>query len=354
MTNDGEFEGGISAAVLSGKSFQFGRVDGSSIAKITLAPDGLLAEYQNANELYWSVEDGKLIFSNELHIATTIFNNVVHDERGYSFTGEFPQQGPGPWHTLVELKSQPVPGIIQELARELYGDDLPSKYSDLTFVDNGYPHTNIVTEIIECVLDVVRPNFWLELGSMLGGSAIRVAEAVKRQSSNTQIVCVDPFSGDVNMWDWEQPNRQIGEWQFVRLYRGKPTIYDRFLANIAHEGHDDIVLPIPVTSIVGIKLIKRLYDSGRITSLPSVIYLDSAHEPDETLLELQKCWELLTPGGVLMGDDWGWEAVRNDVLRFAGSVRLNDELRGGLVEKYKYFQLDGGVLLGRGQWLIAK
>eukprot|EP00122_Pirum_gemmata_P004471 Pgem_evm1s4062 len=49
-----------------------------------------------------------------------------------------------------------------------------------------------------------------------------------------------------------------------------------------------------------------------------MIYLDSAHEKDETLIELQIAWSLLPDYGILWGDDWGWEAVRNDLIRFLG------------------------------------
>lgn len=122
------------------------------------------------------------------------------------------------------------------------------------------------------------------------------------------------------MWAWEQPKKRANEWQFLRLERGRPTIYDRFLANVAAAGHSDIILPIAATSIVGIKLLRRLADEKRITSFPTVIYLDSAHEADETFLELQHCWSLLKPGGVLMGDDWVWAAVRNDILRFVQTI----------------------------------
>jgi hypothetical protein len=187
---------------------------------------------------------------------------------------------------------------------------------------------------------------------MLGGSAIRAAEVIKSQAAATEIVCVDPFTGDVNMWAWEQPKKNAKEWQFLRLERGRPTIYDRFLANVNAAGHADIVLPIAATSIVGIKLLQRLANEKRLSSLPSVIYLDSAHEPDETFLELQNCWALLEPGGVLMGDDWSWDSVRNDVLRFVRTVRINGDGCQRLTERHQRFTQQEGILLDRGQWVL--
>jgi predicted O-methyltransferase YrrM len=343
----------ISTAALIGKSFIFGRVDGSSIGRVTLAADGSISGYQNPNEHAWSVRDGKLIFSSIEGASTTVFTLIPADDGSYAFQGAFLPMGPGLWHTLREI-GQPPPRIIEEIGKELYGSDMPLAYADPRFRDDGYPHTNLIPEVIASVLDIIRPTFWLELGSMLGGSAIRVADMVKRRGEATDIVCIDPFTGDVNMWAWEQPSRQAGRWQFLRLERGRPTIYDRFMANVTAAGHGDIILPVAATSIVGMKLLRRLRAEGRISSLPSVIYLDSAHEPDETFLELQNCWALLPSGGVLMGDDWSWDAVRNDVLRFARSVPINHQQSHRLAARHRTFTERDGVLLDRGQWVLAK
>ncbi len=126
---------------------------------------------------------------------------------------------------------------------------------------------------------------------------------------------------------------------------GRPTIYDRFLENLVAAGDADIVLPIAATSIVGIKLLRQLARERRLSQLPTVIYLDSAHEPDETLLELQNCWNLLEPGGVLMGDDWVWEPVRNDLLRFVQTVQIESTGRQRLAEWHRHFAEQDGILL---------
>ena len=85
-----------------------------------------------------------------------------------------------------------------------------------------------------------------------------------------------------------------------------------------------------------------------------MIYLDSAHEPDETFLKLRNCWDLLQPGGVLVGYDWDRDAVRNDVLRFVETVRLSAEARHRLMERHPQFVQHNGVLLDRGQWVLMK
>ena len=47
-----------------------------------------------------------------------------------------------------------------------------------------------------------------------------------------------------------------------------------------------------------------LHREKNATPLPTVVYLDSAHEEDETLTEITHVMRSLTPGGFLFGDDW--------------------------------------------------
>jgi tetratricopeptide (TPR) repeat protein len=244
--------------------------------------------------------------------------------------------------------------IIEQLRKELFGGDNPLTHAVPQYIDDGYPHSNLRPELIESVIDAVRPRFWLELGSFLGGSAIRTAGIIKAQMAPTEIVCIDPFAGNANMWAEEEANKQAGEWQPLRLERGRPTIYERFLANVSGSGHDDIIMPIAATSLVGIRLLRRLAAENRLAALPDVIYLDGAHEADETFLELKTCWDLLQPGGVVIGDDWDQEAVRNDVLRFGQTVVVNAEARRRLTERHPRFVQHESVLLDRGQWVLIK
>ena len=91
-------------------------------------------------------------------------------------------------------------------------------------------------------------------------------------------------------------------------------------------GMQSCILPIPATTTVGLKLIDSLAQRQLIPQ-PQVIYLDSAHEEGEVLLELRKAWRVLAPGGVLFGDDWRLQDTCRDVLRFAStlSTDLDDE-----------------------------
>ena len=57
---------------------------------------------------------------------------------------------------------------------------------------------------------------------------------------------------------------------------------------------------------------------------PSVTYVDAAHEYPETYDEITQAWQLLAPGGFLVGDDYqpGWPGVVRSVQEFIAGTRV--------------------------------
>lgn len=244
--------------------------------------------------------------------------------------------------------------IISELLQNLYHNQSPYLSAENKYIDNGYPHTNIKKELIKVLFENIEPNYIVECGSMVGGSAIRIAEVLKDLRKNTEIICIDPFTGDVNMWDWEKGNKENNTWKFLNLENGIPTIYKRFLANCKNAGFENTILPINTTTSVGIKLLERLFLQKRITSLPNYIYLDSAHEPNETYIELQLCYNLLINNGILFGDDWDWKSVQNDVILFSNNIQPNENISKihSLLKESEIF--NENILLFKNQWVLFK
>ena len=245
--------------------------------------------------------------------------------------------------------------IYHQLLDTLYSNKSPYLSSSSEYIDNGYPHTNILYDLLQILFTNIEPIYIVECGSMLGGSAIKMAETLKHNNKTTEIICIDPFTGDVNMWDWEKNGN--GGWKFLRLENGIPTIYKRFLANCKHSGFEDKILPINVTTSVGIKLLQRLFTQNRITELPNYIYLDSAHEKDETFIELSLCWNCLVNNSILFGDDWNWEDVREDVKKFANTIKDTTDYKN-LHHIHKLVSgseiINDNILLYNGQWVLFK
>lgn len=248
--------------------------------------------------------------------------------------------------------------IIQELLTNLYSDISPYSTCEDKYIDDGYPHTNILPDLLQVIFTNIEPNYIVECGSMLGGSAIKMAQVLRDNNKQTEIVCIDPFTGDVNMWDWEkQGGTGSGGWKFLRLENGIPTIYKRFLANCKNNGFENLIFPINCTTSVGVKLLQRLFSQKRISSLPNYIYLDSAHEENETFVELTLCWNCLPSKGILFGDDWSWESVRNDVIKFSNTIKEATDYRT-LMKINKLMNgseiINENILLYNGQWLLFK
>jgi hypothetical protein len=85
--------------------------------------------------------------------------------------------------------------------------------------------------------------------------------------------------------------------------------------------------------------------------------LDSAHEKDETFIELSLCWSCLTDNSILFGDDWLWEAVREDVIKFSKTIKNQTNYEN----LHKINMLTNGsqivndnILLYKGQWMLFK
>jgi len=225
------------------------------------------------------------------------------------------------------------------------------------YIDNGYPHTSILYDLLQILFTNIEPTYIVECGSMLGGSAIRMAETLKNNNKSNQIICIDPFTGDVNMWDWEKNLGMKNEWRFLRLENGIPTIYKRFLANCKYSGFENTILPITTTTNVGIKLLQRLFYQKRISALPNYIYLDSAHEKDETFIELSLCWDCLINNGILFGDDWAWDAVKEDVIKYSNTIQnaTNYENLNKIHKLINGSQIfNNNILLYNGQWVLFK
>lgn len=247
--------------------------------------------------------------------------------------------------------------IISELLKNLYFNESPYLSADIKYLDDGYPHTNILKELLEVLFKNINPIYILECGSMMGGSAIKMAQVLKKLKNKAEIVCIDPFTGDVNMWDWEKEKKESDSWRFLHLENGIPTIYKRFLANCKSAGFENKILPINTTTSVGVKLLQRLFIQKRISSLPNYIYLDSAHEQGETYLELLLCGGLLNSKGILFGDDWNWESVRNDVILFSENVKNQTNYKDlnkihGLLKESEIF--NDNILLYKNQWILFK
>lgn len=238
--------------------------------------------------------------------------------------------------------------VRQQLLRTLYHDHDPfdGVIPKVHRADHRYPHSNLRAAFVRAaLLSLGDARFWLEVGSFVGNSLILTASVAAELCYDAlTIVACDSFLGDVGMWQYGKAQSGSARYDFLRVDGlGHPTIHTRFMANVVQSGAAPLTLPLPVPSLVGLRLLDRLHASAK-SSLPrpGAIYLDASHEEKETLLELKVAWELLAPGGVLMGDDWGWGGVKHDVLAF---TQLHDRTTGlaSHAQTFLSYARDGGL-----------
>ena len=158
------------------------------------------------------------------------------------------------------------------------------------------------------------PRFIIEVGSFIGSGAINTWAPLVQMNNDTNamLVCIDTWQGDVNM--------RLGKnfQEFMSINHGTPRLYHKFLSRVVEFGMTNYIYPLPMTSIIGARILALTH--WKI----DMIYLDSAHEVGETFAELVLYFQLVRKGGLLMGDDYsGFPAVKHDVDLF---VKLYGDL----------------------------
>lgn len=162
---------------------------------------------------------------------------------------------------------------------------------------------NSVHPIFAELIDRTNPQTIIEVGTWKGASAIHMADICRATLRKTHIICVDTWLGAVEfcttLKDTEERN--------LMHKHGYPQIYYQFLSNVIHTGHQSRITPLPNTSANGAKILA--YQGVKA----ELIYIDGSHEYEDVKADIKAYLPLLKPGGVMFGDDYGWEGVRQAV-----------------------------------------
>lgn len=198
-------------------------------------------------------------------------------------------------HELLKLLSleDPFTGVVVDPKATLWGwpgGDSP-----------------IFSELIQ----TVRPRTIIEVGTWLGLSTYTMSRALTATGiTDACIIAVDTWLGGEEHWSTDEGRESLG---FVH---GRPTIYERFLSNMVREGFASTILPLPLSSLIAGRLLKK---SGITADL---IYLDGSHHEKDVYDDLCVYGELLTEKGAIFGDDFQWESVAAAVTRYAAEHNL--------------------------------
>jgi hypothetical protein len=75
-------------------------------------------------------------------------------------------------------------------------------------------------------------------------------------------------------------------------------LYEQFLSNVVRAGAQDRIVPLPQTTTIAGRLL------GRIGVQAGLIDIDASNEYEDVLRDARIYWEILAPGGFLVGDDY--------------------------------------------------
>ncbi|MEP9369782.1 class I SAM-dependent methyltransferase [Xanthobacter sp. VNH20] len=201
-----------------------------------------------------------------------------------------------------------------ELVRKLWHGHDPFEGFDPTGIKVdmqgwGSTHPYLVTSVHE-----IRPALIIEVGVWKGRSVITMAKTLRALGIPGLVLAVDTWLGSSE--HWAIPNMFAD----LRMKQGYPSLYQTFMANIIHEGLQDLVLPLPL-------------DSGNASVLmrahkirAQMMHIDAGHDYRSVANDILQWWPLLESKGIFIGDDYRVDG------HFPGVRRAFDELAaaGGL------------------------
>lgn len=177
------------------------------------------------------------------------------------------------------------------------------------------------SQVFEKIIARCHPSFVIEVGSWKGASAIHMASLLKKAGiPHPVLLCVDTWLGSLEFWENPEDSER---YRALERRHGFPQVYFRFLANVVHSGHQDVIIPFPIHSSAAALWLLR----GGMEA--DAVYLDASHDEDDVFQDLMNFWDVVCAGGVLFGDDWGWRTVRAAVRRFAEIQKVPIEIQEG-------------------------
>jgi predicted O-methyltransferase YrrM len=213
----------------------------------------------------------------------------------------------------AKLQGHRIPRpTFEQISLQLFGvPNIYANYQPASTQPEAPYATHIQPATLEKMMALLGrpPRLGLEVGSYVGHGACVLGSLL--QQHHGVLLCVDTWCGDVNMWLGSAFAPTMGKED------GNPDLYHHFIRRIKAANLDDTVIPVRVSSVVAARMLKVLgYEID-------FVYLDSAHEAGETFLEMNLYYDLLRPGGVLLGDDYSWfPAVQYDVRKFLEFKKL--------------------------------
>ena len=165
--------------------------------------------------------------------------------------------------------------------------------------------------IFKELISSVKPRVILEIGSWKGQSAINMATICKGLGLDTRIYCIDTWLGAVEFMTASPDDKE----RDLMKIDGYPMVYHEFMKNIRESHVDDMITPVPNTSLI----------ASFVVPDADLIYIDGDHSYESVMQDIAVYTKKLNPGGVIFGDDYSvFEGVKRAVDQSFNNVRILD------------------------------
>lgn len=196
--------------------------------------------------------------------------------------------------------------VHHEVMQRIHGSDVYAGFVPMFPEDRqGW---NSQHPVFDQIIRAIRPGIVVDVGVWKGASTIYLAELMKSTGIAGTVIAVDTFLGSVEHWD-----RNSGFAGLIPRRFGMPLLYEQFLSNVVRCGAQDRVVPLPQTSTTASLLLRRVGVQA------GLIHIDASHEYEDVLRDARAYWDILAPGGFLVGDDYDqyWPGVVQAANQFA-------------------------------------
>lgn len=192
--------------------------------------------------------------------------------------------------------------ILKDLLPDVYAGFPLADYKDNL---EGWDGDN---SIFSHLVDRFKPKLIVEVGTWKGQSAVTMAKACQSHGLDTAIICIDTWLGSEEHWlTWPHE---------LRLVNGYPTLYRQFIANVLLRGLQEMIVPLPTSSITGAALLKHFNIQA------DMIYIDANHDGDAVRADIEHYYPLVRPGGMLFGHDLQHPPITVAVNNFCSTKQL--------------------------------
>lgn len=207
--------------------------------------------------------------------------------------------------------------LARDLIHRLHGTDVYAGFVP-TFGEDlqGW---NSQAAIFPEFVDREHPRTVVDVGVWKGGSTVFLAELLRTSGIDGAVIAVDTFLGSNEHWIVGS-----GAFDLIPRRHGLPLLYEQFLCNVVRRGLQEYVVPLPLTSDAAAVVLRR---AGIVADL---IHIDAAHDYASVLRDARAYWQILSPNGLLVGDDYHhtWPEVVRAADDFASECGLPLKVSG--------------------------